>query len=117
MYNPRGRAVDPGLIRSRPGALQMAARASVMMSGTTTPAARSARLWPAPRPNKNGVSNARPHHASLERSGRLLLFRGHRLVLFYWRWFGLVVFERDNLLGSRSQRDIMGFREFGRKPV
>jgi len=83
-------------------ALKMAARASIIMSGTHDTRRAIRAFMAAPRPNKYGVSDARPHHASLERSGRLFLFRGHRLVLFYLRWFGLVVFERDDFLRPGS---------------
>src|SRR6516165_8538755 len=53
----------------------------------------------------------------LERSCRPILSRGHRLVLSYWRWFGLVVFERDNFLRPGSQLHVMLFCVFGRKPI
>ena len=38
-------------------------------------------------------------------------------MLSYWRWFGLVVFERDDFFGSGSQLRVMLFCVFGRKPV
>src|SRR5712671_2028787 len=102
MHNGRGfdrmGPSDPPAI-----ALQMAARTSVMLSVTAHPP-RDPRLWARATANKNGVSNARPHHASLERSGRLFLFRGHRLVL---RLNRLAFFEGDDLLRARTELRIV----------
>src|SRR5262249_45059930 len=76
-----------------------------------------ARLWPAPRPNKMGSQTRDPITQVLERSGRPILSRGHRLVLSYWRWFALVVFEGAVFLGPRAQWRVMLFCVFGRKPI
>jgi hypothetical protein len=63
--------------------LKMAARASVTMSGTVAPPRdpRDPRVY-GPRHGQIKMgSQTRDPITSLERSGRLLLFRGHRFVL------------------------------------
>src|SRR5262249_28303338 len=69
------------------------------------------------RPNKMGSQTRDPITQVLERSGRPILSRGHRLVLSYWRWFGLLVFEGDDFLCPRAQLRVMLFCVFGRKPI
>src|SRR5262245_53161000 len=110
------RSIEWRSVRSPAIALKMArGRVRNDVGHHDNPPRDFARLWPAPRPNKNGVPNARPHYASPVCSGRLLLFRGHRLVLFYWRWFGLVVFERDDFFRPGSQLRVVLFRVFSRE--
>src|SRR5262245_41613905 len=91
----------------------MAARAFVMISWTMTPAARFSRVY-GPRHGqiKWGPKRGTPSRKSGS-SGRLIPFRG----LLYWRWFGLVVFERDDLFRPGSQLRVMLLCVFGRKPI
>ena len=83
--------------------LKMAARASVIMSGTATPPRDPRGYGPRHGQIKMG-SQTRDPITSLERSGRLLLFRGHRLVL---RLNRLAFFEGNDLLRARTELRIV----------